>query len=425
MEAGGHVAALRNALTRLEAIRSEQGDVNARMTLLRAEAEKEAGRPVRYDRYVAGWIFWPGAFVLALVEFFANFPVFRLMLPMSSALSKVAQTITDNVDDTSIWAGPKLLGHEMLMHVEATIVALVAVVILVSLGKTLGGSARPLMAFTPKDYPLAAQTIRSHGRQQWALVAASVIGIACVLSFLFVSRSRIAGMAASRVAADSARIEKRQRDISEATASGNRARAAQLTIQLIDAQDAHRQLEDDAAYAHTVEQNNLPILGLNLGLIFTAMVLGFSYKSEDLSDKRGEHPEIVVARERLSHLDREMYDVLQRGRDAEGRAHGGISRVEHLLRANPLREWPAKLDRLQGVIPLFRGENARTRGLDPANIRAFDQPAELDMPSVNDLEPSLEPANFARLRKEFAELNGAFAQLAPRMTPAFGHRAIA
>ena len=73
--------------------------------------------------------------------------------------------------------------------------------------------------------------------------------------------------------------------------------------------------------------------------------------------------------------------------------------------------------RLESIIPLFRGENARTRGLDPANVRAFDDPPVLDLPPVDEQMGLAEPAEFTRLRDELTELGLRLAGLAPRLRP--------
>jgi hypothetical protein len=204
----------------------------------------------------------------------------------------------------------------------------------------------------------------------------------------------------------------------------DRTRLASILPRIDRAQKTQIQLEDDAAYAKTVQQNNGPILGLNLGLIFTAIILGFCYKAEDLNDTKGEHPEITSARERLSELDKELFGAVDAGRNAESLAFAGISRVQHLLRANPLRESKAKLRRLEGVIPLFRGENARLRGLDPANIRAFEHATDLGLTVIEEDETFREPAEFARLGEELSRLRAEFIRVVPTMTPAYGHPAV-
>jgi hypothetical protein len=343
------------------------------------------------------------------------------MLPMSHSLAAAAQQAAGNIDDRSLWAGPIMLGHEMLLHFEAAVVALVAVMILVLLGKSLGGALRPLLALRATEYPLAADTIRAHRRQHSALLGASVAGIACVLLFLFFSRASIASIAQDRLTSERTQIDSL---VAESKSTTDRTKLAAILPRIDRAERAKVQLEDDASYAKTVQQNNGPILGLNLGLIFTAIILGFCYKSEDLSDQRGEHPEIVSARERLSELDRELFVAVDGGRKAESQAHAGISRVQHLLSANPLRESRAKLQRIDGVIPLFRGENARFRGLDPANIRAFEHRVDLGLTAIDQDATFQEPAEFARLQHDFSLLRADFLRVVPTMTPAYGHPAI-
>lgn len=417
---GDAVATIRGAVGRLEAIQGESTELRTRIGRLKADAERDV-RPVRYDQIIGGGIFWFAAVFLALVEFFANFPVLRLLLPMSTALAAAGQRAAENIDDSSWFAGPLMLFREMMMHFEATIVAFVAVIILVLLGKTLGGSLRPLLALSEKEHPLAAQTVRAHRRQHWLITGASIFGIAFVLCFLFFSRRDIARTTAERVKSEEVSLANARADQATATdptkVAGSMARVLRGERTLL-------QRRDDADFAKTVQQNNFPILLLNLGLVLTAVVLGFCYKSEDLGDKRGEHPEIPPLRNRISAIEMEMIEVTREGRNAVSQAHMGISRVQHLLRANPLKGWQSKVERLESIIPRFRGENARQRGLDPANIRAFDAEPRLELPPVDDSFEFQEPEEFARLKTEFADVSQRFALVAPRATPAHGFMAV-
>jgi hypothetical protein len=190
-----------------------------------------------------------------------------------------------------------------------------------------------------------------------------------------------------------------------------------LTL-LEEAAQAQRLRQADVAYADAVKSINGPILLLNVALVLTAAVLGYTYKTEDLSDKRGEHPELVPLRNKLADLRRESFALSAEAREASASANAGISRVQHFVHSEPLRGWEAKAERLKGVIPLWRGTNARVRGLDPGSIEAFRQPTVLDLPAVDGQIALREPPQFARLQQEFSELTGAFARLAPRATPA-------
>lgn len=417
-----HVAALRSYVTRLEAARSEGTELGQRIRELEETAKRDL-RPVRYDRLIPAKLFWPAAIVLALVEFVANFPVFRLLLPMSGALTRAAEELAGNVDDRSFFAGPLMLMHEMTLHIEAFIVALVAVVVLVLLGKTFGSSLRPLRVFQEAEHPLAAETIRAHRRQHSLLAFGAGAGALLVLAFLFASRRDIAQTAAARVTADSIQLARAL--AGQASISGDRAKLAASILRTRDLERTLQRHQDDASYATTVQRNNTPILLLNLALIITAAILGFSYKSEDLGEKRGEHPGIAPLRVRQRELERELFDIVREGRSSAGLAQAAIGRALHLVRAEPLRGWESKQARLESVIPRFRGENCRLRGLDPANVRAFDDPPALDLAVVDIERPLCEPTDFDVLREEFTALSRKFTQLAPRFTPASGTPVIA
>ena len=121
-----------------------------------------------------------------------------------------------------------------------------------------------------------------------------------------------------------------------------------------------------------------------------------------MSEGKGEHPAVAQLRADRRSLQTDAHSAVKSGRAAETQARASIGRVEHLMTASPLAEWGAKVDRLEGVIPLFRGENARLRGMDPASILAFAGKPSLSLPIVEAERGFPEPTDFARLKEEFA-----------------------
>jgi hypothetical protein len=172
---------------------------------------------------------------------------------------------------------------------------------------------------------------------------------------------------------------------------------------------------DDAAYATTVQNNNLPLLLFNIGLVLAAAMLGYLTYKHTVSDGRGEHPSIAQLRADRRTLQQDAHTAVQTGRSVESAARAGIGRAEHLMTASPLAEWQAKADRLNGVIPLFRGENARLRGMDPASILAFGNKSPLTLPTVEAERGFPEPADFARLKEQFEISRAAFAAVCPKV----------
>jgi hypothetical protein len=206
--------------------------------------------------------------------------------------------------------------------------------------------------------------------------------------------------------------------LSDQQAAGTDLAKAPAATQRV--KDASRTLQnhlDDAAYAETVQRINNAIVWLNIGLVLAAMTLGFVYKREDLTDRQGEHPSLKPLRKRMLALEREALAHAHAARIAMSNAATEAGRINHLLESHPLREWQAKQDRLQGIIPLFRGENARVRGLDPMNVVAFNQPGMIAFPQVNENEELRRPTELDQLLRQLDEVEAEFVRVAAYAVP--------
>jgi hypothetical protein len=411
---GEHVATLRTMVARLDTLGQELGEREGKIEKIRREIEAGDTRPVRYTAFITGPVFWLGAIMLVLVEFFTNFPIFRLLLPLDAVLEQAAGNAATNIDDTSWLAGLQLFARNLVWNVEAALVAVVAVIVLVVLGKQLGKSLRPLVVLRESDHPLASQTVRSHRWQHGASLAISVFGLVCVLAFLGVTRGRISQTAESRIAQDNIALQASQKAVTKAESDNDRDAISSSIKSRSANEDALRRHQDAAAYAHTIALNNLSIFFLNLGLIATAAMLGFGNAYADLGEGKGEHPDLMKLRDRCAELRRDLVTTEANARTAVAQARGAVGYVQHLLRSNPLQGLESKMNRLEGVIPMFRGENARERGLDPANIRAFDQPQTLDLAPLEESVSFVEPVEFALLKEELEQLTVRLGQISDR-----------
>ncbi|PYO05620.1 MAG: hypothetical protein DMD30_13860 [Gemmatimonadetes bacterium] len=399
----------------LETNANERKNTKTQIESFRQFKEPEGVR-VGYDRILkSSFAFWAFAVILTIAEFTANFPVFRLLLPMNSTLVTLAATLGEAAESHTWLAGPLVLFQDILLHFEAFLVALIAVVILVFLGKTTGSSVRSIVSFSAADHPMAATTIRAHRRQHTVIFVAGLLGIASVLAFMFYSRAQIAETARSRVSADS--VSLRQAISDQQAAGTDLAKTAATTQRVTDATRTLQQHLDDAAYAATVQRINDAIVLLNIGLVFAAMTLGFVHKREDLTDRQGEHPSIKPLKKRLQALEREALGHAHSARIAMSSAATEAGRINHLLESHPLRDWQAKQDRLQSVIVQFRGENARVRGLDPANVVAFAQPSRIVFPEVDENEDLRRPTELDRLLQDLSQVEAEFARVAAYAIP--------
>src|SRR3954463_2432872 len=399
----------------LDVTASERRSTRSQIESLQQFKEPDGVR-VGYDSILkssAG--FWIFAGILTIAEFTANFPVFRLLLPMSSTLVSLAATLGEAAESHTWLAGPLVLFQDILLHFEAFLVALIAVVIVVLLGKTTGSSARSIVAFSESEAPMAATTIRAHRRQHTFVFVAGLLGIASVLSFMYFARAQISETAQSRVRADS--VSLRQALSDQQAAGADLAKAPAATQRVKDASRTLQNHLDDAAYAETVQRINNAIVWLNIGLVPAAMTLGFVHKREDLTDRQGEHPSLKPLRKRLLALEREALGHAHSARISMSNAATEAGRINHLLESHPLREWQAKQDRLQGIIPLFRGENARVRGLDPVNVVGFNQPGTIVFPEVNENEELRRPTELDQLLRQLDEVEAEFVRVAAYAVP--------
>jgi hypothetical protein len=179
--------------------------------------------------------------------------------------------------------------------------------------------------------------------------------------------------------------------------------------------DATRTLQqhtDDAAYAETVQRINTPILWLNIGLVLAAMTLGFVHKKEDLTDTQGEHASLRPLRKKVQTLERAALGHARAARAAMSGAAAEAGRIHYLMQSHPFRDWQGKQDRLQSVIQIFRGENARLRGLDTANILAFREPGTILFPEIDETEELRRPTELDRLLQDLRQVESEFDRVA-------------
>jgi hypothetical protein len=349
--------------------------------------------------------------LLIVVEFIANFPVFRILLPMNASLAAIAERVSRRSIDKGLLTGPYHLIQDLLLRPEALAVSFVVVIVLIVLGDFFGESARPLAALSAKDNPAAAVGIRRHKAQHWLRLGIALGGMLLALTFLYQARARIPETAISRVAADSSQLADVDRQL---VVAAKTSAVGELTIRRDDADRRLQLRREEAAYAQTVQSSNVAILLLNTALLLAAAAVGYSKKGENLTDELSEDPRYVDVRNTINRLRIDALGHRQAVRDAAAEVRVGISRVQHLLAAQPLKEWKAKEDRLSGVIPLFRAENARLRSLDPREILAFQKDFNPGFARIDesDFRP---PTGFDRYEAEFAELNATFAEISRRL----------
>jgi hypothetical protein len=384
------VAEARAALVEMKLTRLKMEEAESRIEELRRESELHRG-PIQYVAMMGKWTAVSLSVLLVIVEFIANQPVFRILWPMNSEVSAALRGEIRNVPPEGLWSGIELSLREIVSFFEASMLALVVVVILFLLAKTFGLALRPLFALRSEDHPFASRSISAMHRQKKVLLWASGIGTAFVLIFLVLSRSMAPTVAEGRVPAARSELT---RLVSERD-SLLRARQivpSELSVRILQAKDKVEQLESDLAFAQNIAQNNVSILLLNVSLVAFALVIGFMGDARDVNDTLGEHPDLKPLKDKCLRLTEAQ--VVHSGVARRALLNGelALGQLQSLLRSRPLATIDAKRSRLNAIIPRWRSTNVRRRGIDAASVEAFRRSPALALVDIGDSIPMVKPA---------------------------------
>ena len=172
-------------------------------------------------------------------------------------------------------------------------------------------------------------------------------------------------------------------------------------------QDQEQKIGVSARFARDIGMMNLPILVLNTVLAITAFIASYCVAAPKIIEGRLIDPLIPELRQKLSSLGMDAITQRQSLRTLDSAVQTAMARCKYLASTRPLEEWQAKAKRLNAVVPLFRAENARARGVDPESIIAFRQPSAVELPEVTD-EPFQLPPELATIENEFKEMRYEF-----------------
>jgi hypothetical protein len=135
-------------------------------------------------------------------------------------------------------------------------------------------------------------------------------------------------------------------------------------------------------YAVGITAMNLPILLLNLVLVIAAAVAAYLTARTSVTNEVTIDPRVVDLKEQLQRMRQEAGEHRRSIHQLDVDVQIHIGHVNYLLKSDPLEGWEGKAQRLRRVIPVFRSENARGRGLDPASIIAFQRPHQVVLPEI-------------------------------------------
>jgi hypothetical protein len=400
--AGTSLLQLRHSFDRLQRTMRSIETTGETLAQRREQAGKD--RFFQYGRLLKRWTYIAVISFLILVDWIANVPVFQQLLPQEPGAEQAWLELMDKTNRYGWFAGLVRVGARLSYKPEVSLLALGVVVFLMLLGHFFGSSLRRVVAFRAKEEATTVLGLKSHRRQAWWPLSGAALGIVLVICFLFLSRGKLSAITAGHLDSAQQQVALLQGKIQMATQTTDLDKLQNLHQKLSDAEDVVDTRAAAADYAKGVSNINWAILLLNLTLVIVAIVAAYLENASAISEAKLADPAINALDAKIvsAHADAiGARDSIQR---LAANIQANISRARYLAESMPLRDWEAKARRLEAMIPLFRTENARLRGIDVQNIISFRQPCrKLELPIPIDAHFEL-PAHIEVCERDFSDL---------------------
>lgn len=419
---GDRLAALRRTRAEIEATRAEIAAAVAH-----AESQPLHSSPTRH---LALWKFWILISLLIVVDWVANVPIFQELLPRETGADELWATIVAQSESRGALGGLYRVWMRIFFTPDVSVLALGVIAFLVFLAHVSGEAARHLVALGrierhegvlagmgeaagsggSEGGAGAGKSVRrrvSPGRRRLFLIPliGGFAGAVAVVAVLYMARERIKAESDLRLAEAVEEVRLLEARLESARETDDLDRISQLTNQL---PRARAQVEDRRAraqYAAGIQAMNIPITGLNLVLIIASALASYLAANVSRTEGRLALPRMDRLERRLKELAAEEARQRVELRQIAETVQAELGHADRLLTSRPLQGAEEKAKRLESVISLFRSENARERGIDPATIQSFRRRVELDLPPAEAAAEALEtPAELLRYQEDFRQL---------------------
>jgi hypothetical protein len=398
------LAELRHTFEQVETTKQKIGVVER----LVAQRKEEAGRnrSFEYGKLLRRKKYFALMGLLVLVDWVANVPVFQQVLPQEPGAEQAWLDIADRASRLGSFAGLVRTFERIAFQPDVSLLAFGVVTFLMVLAHFSGSALRRIVSFRPKDETASVLGLRSHRRQAWTPFLGGLCGIVLVVGFLFFARSKLAPVATERRVAAAHQLETLQENIHDAQNANHVDQVQALELKKADAQNTLDVRSESADYAQSISSMNTAIFLLNLTLVIVATLAAYLESSASMSEARWADPGIGGLETQVDYLQGQILVSKQAIRRLSTDVQLDIARARYLAQSLPLRDWEGKARRLEAVIPIFRSENARLRGIDVHNIVAFKEPCRsLELPILGS-EHFEVPPQVDVCERDFNDLRG-------------------
>ena len=306
---------------------------------------------------------------LAVVEYFANAPIFASLLPRDPLTERQIQILSEVSQGWG--AGLQRVVAQLVLRPDAALLAAGVITFLCVLGHFFGRSLRDLV--THREQRLRRDTVTGRSPVEHAIpLVLTGLGLALVIGVLFESRVTLGEVGEQRYAEDVAVVEELRRDAGWMRVDGDLMGANERADRADDMEGAALELKE---YALSMSRLSFPILLLNLTLILCAICAAYYHRRVtrweyfDDSKFEDERRQLVEAAEAAGEeINRGFSEAAKHLRDLRSL---GAATVEERLKEIATR--------LTDVVELYRTENVRVRRIDGTDIPAFDVPVSLGL----------------------------------------------
>lgn len=333
---------------------------------------------------------------LGSVEFFANAPVFRSLLPRDPLTQQQIEVVTETAQGWS--AGLERVVANIVFRPDAALLAAGVITFLCVLAHFFGHHLRDLVR--QKDEGRRQDMVSGRSQMEnWVPIILSGLGLVLVLGVLYHARVILGDVGQERYQEDMAQVEELRRQAGWLRSDGDLLEANQRINQ---ADDLEQAAEDLRNYAQSMSRMSFPILLLNLTLVLSAIAAAYSHRKDARGSRFNEEP---FEDERRSLID-ESESVADEISDLLSDVVRHIRRLRGVSEEQPLQDWRAVKHRLEGVIQTYRAENARARERSTQTIPAFQGGVSLDL-GGDELSASrqnaVNPQEYADERRQLAQ----------------------
>ena len=343
-------------IDRIQRLAHELKRTKARLSVRRQEVAKEIDNAdAQGHRGLSTRAYLVAVSFLAVVEYFANAPVFASLLPRDPLTERQIRLLTEV--STGWLAGAQRVFAQLLLRPDAALLALGVVTFLCVLAHFFGGSMRDLVTLGHQRQ--RRDTVAGRSPLEHALpMVLTGAGLVLVIGVLFEARMTLGEVGEERYQEDSAVVAELRRDAGWLRVDGDLLAANEKADRADDMEAAALELRE---YSGSMARLSFPILLLNLTLVLCAICAAYYHRRVkrweyfDDSTFEDERRECVAAAEEASE---EVTLML-------GESTKHIRELKGLLAMHSESHLAEMAARLDDVVALYRKESQRSlRGKD-------------------------------------------------------------